>query len=92
MSDNTRTCPSSGVELHRDVRPAEISYGGRTETVMLPGWYPPIDCEADGADSIHTGADMRASDEALKRLKAQAQQTAEALEELARLDKKDGLI
>lgn len=92
MSDKTRICPTSGVELHRDVRPAEIRYGGRSETVMLPGWYPPEGCDVAGADSIHTGADLRESDEALKRLKAQAQQTAEALEELARLDQKDGLI
>lgn len=79
INDSVRTCPESGVELHRDVRPAEICYKGLAETVMLPGWYPPHDCEVEGADSIHTGSDMRVSDEALNRLKVQDQQKAHAI-------------
>lgn len=73
-NESVRICPTSGVELHRDVRPTEISYGGRSETVMLPGWYPPHGCEVEGADSIHTGADLRESDEAFERLKAHERQ------------------
>ncbi len=70
MSDNTpkpqtRTHPITGELLTRGVRTFTVTYKGLSEDVELPGWYP-----VDGDDGIHTGADLGASDEALKRMRA----------------------
>ncbi len=61
----TRIHPITGELLTRGVRTATLTYRGLSEDVELPGWYPVGD-----SDSIHTGADLRASEEAIKRMRA----------------------
>jgi hypothetical protein len=56
--------PVTGVSLTRDMLPFEVIVGDMSEIVLLPGWYP-----AGDGDSIHTGADSREADDALKRLR-----------------------
>ncbi len=60
----TTISPETGEVLRRDVRPFVVSYGSRSITVDLPGYYP--DGEGDG---VVIGEDMRAAGEALKKLK-----------------------
>ena len=62
----TRIHPETGMELRRDVRQQTIVVGSLSQTVDVPGWYP----EGDG-DAIHTGADLKASNEAYKLLREQ---------------------
>jgi HTH-type transcriptional regulator / antitoxin MqsA len=62
----TIICPSTGQALHRDTRPFCVRYKGQEVVVDLPGYYP----DGDG-ESVHVGADMAASDEALRVLKEQ---------------------
>jgi HTH-type transcriptional regulator/antitoxin MqsA len=45
-----------------------ITYKGHETTFDMPGWY----CDASG-ESVHTGDDMKVSDRALNRLKAQVE-------------------
>lgn len=54
--------------MWRGVRPMTIRYKGATATFDMPGWY----CDAS-EESIHTGEDMKVSDRALNRLKAEAE-------------------
>jgi len=54
--------------MFRDVRRVTITYKGRKVTFDMPGWY----CDASD-ESIHTGVDMKVSDRALNRLKAQVE-------------------
>ena len=53
--------------MRRGMRPLELSYGGRSATIDMPGWY----CDASD-ESVHSGADMKVSDRELTRLKAEA--------------------
>ena len=62
------TCPETGQPMFRDVRPMTITYKGHESTFDMPGWY----CDASD-ESIHTGDDMKVSDRALNRLKAQVE-------------------
>lgn len=62
------TCPKTGQPMFRDVRPMTVTYKGRQATFGMPGWY----CDASD-ESIHTGEDMKVSDRALNRLKAQVE-------------------
>jgi len=59
-------CPLTGQPMVRDVRPMTITYKGRSATFDMPGWY----CEASD-ESRHSGEDLKVSDRALNRLKAQ---------------------
>ena len=52
----------------RDIRPMSITFKGHEATFGLPGWY----CDASDEPS-HTGEEMKVSDRALSRLKAQAE-------------------
>lgn len=52
--------------MFRDVRPITIAYKAHQSTFDMPGWY----CDASD-ESIHNGEDMKISDRALNRLKAQ---------------------
>lgn len=61
----TRLHPETGKVLRRGVRPQVVRFGSMTRVVQAPGWYP-----EDGSDSIHTGADLAAADEAFQQLKA----------------------
>src|SRR3954470_4074047 len=63
MAD-TPTCPVMGKPMARDVRPMELRYKGHSITIDMPGWY-------SEEESIHTGEDMKVSDAALMRLKAE---------------------
>ena len=58
----------SGRVFRRDVRPFVVSYGGQSITVDLPGYYPVAD--GDDGDAVVIGDDMRAADDALKKLKS----------------------
>ncbi len=60
-----RLCHIDGNEMRREERPFEVTYQGHSETVSLPGWY----CISCG-EGLHSKADMKISDAALRRLKA----------------------
>lgn len=63
-------CHECGGAMTRDVRPRTITYKGHSEDVQMPGWY------CGGCDeSIHSGADMAVSGQAVRRLKAIAPAT-----------------
>lgn len=62
------TCPETGQPMVRGVRPMTITYKAHQASFDMPGWY----CEASG-ESLHTGEDMKVSDRALNRLKAQVE-------------------
>jgi HTH-type transcriptional regulator / antitoxin MqsA len=62
------TCPTTGQAMLRDVRPMTISYKGHVTTFDMPGWY----CDASD-ESIHSADDLKVSDRALNRLKAQVE-------------------
>jgi HTH-type transcriptional regulator/antitoxin MqsA len=67
--------PETGERLTRGVRSLTVRYQGLSRTVDVPGWYP-ADKDDDG---ILVGDDMKATDEALREMKA----------ELASLEPKD---
>jgi HTH-type transcriptional regulator/antitoxin MqsA len=58
------TSPETGELLTRGVRPFTVTYKGHSITVDLPGYYP-----AGDGDGVLVGADMAASDAALRALK-----------------------
>ena len=60
------TCPEDGTMMQRAVKPLTLTYKELSHTVDLPGWYCEI-CE----EAIHSGEDMKISDRALNRLKAE---------------------
>lgn len=60
----TRIHPETGKELRRDVQPQTIVVGSLSRTVDVPGWYP-----GDDSDAIHSGADLKALNEAYKALR-----------------------
>lgn len=60
----TRIHPETGKELRREIRQQTIVVGSLSRTVDVPGWYP-----ADDSDAIHSGADLKASNEAFKALR-----------------------
>lgn len=61
----TRIHPETGKLLRRGVRPQTVRFGSMARTVDVPGWYPD-----DDSDSIHSGADLKASDEAYQALRS----------------------
>lgn len=78
-------CPNDGQEMVRDVRPMTIAYKGCEATFDMPGWY----CAKCG-EGIHSGADMKASDRELNKLKAEIEGVL-APSEVRRIRKKLGL-
>lgn len=60
----TRVHPETGKLLRRDVRQETVRFGSMARIVDVPGWYPD-----DGSDAIHTGVDLKASNEAYKSLR-----------------------
>jgi HTH-type transcriptional regulator / antitoxin MqsA len=66
MNGESPICPVSGEPMKRGVRPMTLTYKDRSTTIDMPGWY-------SAHDSVHSGADMKFSDRALLRLKAQAE-------------------
>ncbi len=78
-------CPETGAPMRRDQRPMTLEYRGHSMTVQMPGWY------CDQSDqSLHTAEDMKVSDRALNRLKAEAEGLLSP-EEIRRIRKKLGL-
>jgi HTH-type transcriptional regulator/antitoxin MqsA len=61
----TRIHPETGKVLRRDVRQQTVSVGSLSRVVDVPGWYPD-----DDGDSIHSGADLKASNQAFLDLRA----------------------
>ena len=61
----TRIHPKTGDVLRRDARMQTLSVGSLSREVEVPGWYP----EDDG-DSIHSGAELQAIDQAYLELRA----------------------
>ena len=59
------TCPCDGTVMERGVRPMTITYKGRQLSIDMPGHY----CPACG-EGVHGGGDLKISDRALNRLKA----------------------
>ncbi len=78
-------CPKTGAPMQRGVRPMTIEYKGAQMTFDMPGWY----CDASD-ESIHTGEDMKLSDRALNRLKAE-KEGLHLPEEIKRIRTKLGL-
>lgn len=60
----TRIHPETGQVLRRDARVQTVSVGSMSREVEVPGWYP----EDDG-DSIHSGAELQALDQAYPELR-----------------------
>lgn len=75
-------CPETGAPMERGIKPLILTYKGKSITFDMPGWY----CEASD-EGIHTGEDMKVSDRALNRLKAQAEGLLTP-EEIRRIRKK----
>ncbi len=65
---NDPVCPKTGAPMQRGARPMTLEYKAAHVTFDMPGWY----CDASG-ESIHTGEDMKVSDRALNRLKAETE-------------------
>ncbi len=61
----TRIHPETGKTLRRGMRAQTIRFGSMTRLVEVPGWYPD-----DDSDSVHSGADLAASDATFRELKA----------------------
>lgn len=55
----TRIHPETGQILRRDARVQTVSVGSMSREVEVPGWYP-----EDDSDSIHSGAELQALDQA----------------------------
>jgi HTH-type transcriptional regulator/antitoxin MqsA len=53
----------TGAKLTRGVRPIVVSYGGLTETVEQPGWYP-----RGKGEAVYDGPDLSVYSEAWQRL------------------------
>ncbi len=61
----TRFHPKTGDVLRRDARMQTLSVGSLSREVEVPGWYPD-----DDGDSIHSGAELQAIDQAYLELRA----------------------
>ncbi len=61
----TRIHPKTGEVLRRDARMQTLSVGSLSREVEVPGWYP-----EDDSDSIHSGAELQALDQAYLELRA----------------------
>lgn len=59
-----RIHPETGKELRRGVRQQTVTFGSLSRTADVPGWYPD-----DDSDAIHSGADLKASNDAYKALR-----------------------
>ena len=68
-----RMCPACGAQMLRDVRDMTLEHRGRSDMIVMPGWY----CDECG-EGVHSGDDMVASDAALVRLKAELQEAFSA--------------
>ena len=60
----TRVHPETGKTLRRGTRSRTVVFGSMSRVVEVPGWYPD-----DESDSIHSGIDLKTSDEAFRELR-----------------------
>jgi HTH-type transcriptional regulator/antitoxin MqsA len=77
--------PKTGAPMQRGVRPMTLDYKGAQLTFDMPGWY-----SSASDESIHNREDMKVSDRALNRLKAEREGLL-APEEIKRIRTKLGL-
>ena len=77
--------PVTNKPMVRDMRPMELSYKGQSVTIQMPGWY----CQ-DFTESVHTGEDMRVSDDAVRALQIRVEKLLPP-EEIKRIRNKLGL-
>ena len=84
MTDPPRS-PITGALMVRAARPLTLVFQGRSFTFDMPGWYG-----AGDDDSLHTAEDMKVSDRAVNRLKAETLDLA-LPEEIRRIRKRVGL-
>lgn len=75
-------CPETGTLMERGTQMLTLTYRDHSLEFEMPGWYCP-EC----GEGIHSGADMRFSDRALNRLKAEAEGLLSP-EEIRRIRKK----
>lgn len=80
----TRTHPETGQVLSRSFRQQTVSAGSLSRTVEVPGWYP-----EDDSDSIHSGADLQALNEAYKELRAAYAARVKAVRKKLRLTQEE---
>lgn len=59
-----RIHPETGKTLRRGVRPHVVYVGSLSRVLEVPGGYP-----SDGSDALHSGADLKASNEAFKAMR-----------------------
>ena len=62
----TRVCPETGKTLIRDVRAVEFSYKGHSIVLEQSGWF----ATDGGEESLHSGEDMLATQDAFDEFKA----------------------
>lgn len=80
----TRFHPETGQVLIRSVREQTVSVGSLSRMIEVPGWYP----EGD-SDSIHSGADLQALNEAYKELRAAYAARVKAVRKKLRLTQEE---
>lgn len=80
----TRIHPETGQVLMRSVREQTVNVGSLSRTIEVPGWYP-----EDDSDSIHSGADLQALDEAYKDLRADYAARVKAVRKKLRLTQEE---
>ncbi len=79
---NDMLCPETGTPMKRGSQMVTLTYKGHSLEFEMPGWYCP-EC----GEGVHSGADMKYSDRALNRLKAEAEGLLSP-EEIRRIRKK----
>lgn len=80
----TRIHPETGQALSRSFRDQTVNVGSLSRTVEVPGWYP-----SDGSDSIHSGADLQALNEAYKELRVAYAARVKAVRKKLRLTQEE---
>lgn len=79
-----RIHPETGKELRRGVRQQTVIVGSLSRTVDVPGWYPD-----DDSDAIHSGADLKVSNEAFKALREEYAAHVKAVRKQLRLTQEE---
>lgn len=80
----TRIHPETGQVLSRSFREQAVSVGSLSRTIEVPGWYP-----EDDSDSIHSGADLQALNDAFKELRAAYAARVKAVRKKLRLTQEE---
>lgn len=80
----TRIHQETGKVLRQDVRQQVIAVGSLSRVVDVPGWYPD-----DDSDSIHSGADLKAANDAFVELRAAYAERVRAVRKRLRLTQEE---